>query len=1310
MSLDRFSNRDEILNSDGQYTALTWKTTDVDLLQLETVNVSLAESAVVELHAYVRDLGDYLVGGVIDDFYIDRSTIYIDHAQSISKFGIDRGEFEVCVNVYKPIIGDEFFPLLFIKEISPDRRELHLKLVPVEDPDLYANTIQNYLNDYEDAAAFDLSLNFGQNKIYKIVNQRDWLEPNDFVVRLYEPLPDDITENSRVWVIQELIDSIIDNISITVKPEDPITYTLRGANYEIDPGYTTITETDFKSWNELLGSNLTTSQQILDKYFSGSLAGIKLGIDYSAFDNFVFYSSARERLDNFIYKLELIEYYSASIANLQTASGSDSGSLQGNIQSNRRKLNSVIGGFDGWENWLYYESTASLTTHGISGSLLGADGYTITPWPKYLQNGTYVVHTVDSAIGSQWYNSLTSSANLYDDLNETSLVKTIPEHIRNDSNNSEYELFVNMIGHHFDILYSYIEALTKTYKPEEHPKLGPGKDVLYNVAESLGWKLTNGKQATSLWQYALGTSESGVFASTGSLFSKSDDDITTEVWRRIVNNLPYLLKTRGTARSIKALMNTYGIPQTLLSIREYGGPGVADTVPTLIEDRFAYAIEFNGSSSLRYDTDYTSGSLLYPLYTITGSIPPQTREFRFRPAYKQSMVLVSTDINVIGFGPRIASCIAIQYTGSYSGSDSYGRIVYSHADSTMPISASTDWLPLYDGDYWNLRWYWTTSQTTKNLEYYNSTNNTSTTYRVQIQKASDYINGQINVSSSLSVVPTGPVQHWIAWALNSGSISTQVILGNKSNNDSLYQILSGITSSMNGLYGFSGSMQEYKEWMELIDQPTFNDHTLNPTSYVSSISPTSSYYSLIRHYPLGSDLKAYDLSVDGTIISSSHPQNNIKDFSDPYNAEANNTNIYAYGFRAPLDIQRGNFTTVEETYYIQGVSLGGSLPRSEKIRLEDNYLVRQLSPTNTAERSRFDFAPLDSNRLGLFYSHADQINKDIYNQIGDISLDDYVGNPEDEFELEYPTLLHFSKEYWKKFSDRNDINAYIRIFSQFDFSLFNQIKQLLPERVDAVLGLLIEPHALERVKVQITKRPEITNPQYELLLSSPVSSASAEYINYDATIVATPSLSEIISLYHIGDNGYADTGNYLMYIPATDDPTLGTTYRYVSTIFPYKIDSASAANLGLAQEITSSQNNLITSPLGSIVEDFRPSDVFKLQVLHYSSSVEGDRYTRNKYQAYSQSIQRHYSSSLGNASYRDEFYVGLNNLYYDGSRISCPGINQPSLIAAIEFKPVVEVYETNPNQLIYNKDPQPIRPSSITPSGPRLSPGNITVR
>ena len=157
-----------------------------------------------------------------------------------------------------------------------------------------------------------------------------------------------------------------------------------------------------------------------------------------------------------------------------------------------------------------------------------------------------------------------------------------------------------MIGQHFDILYTYAKALTdRVYIKEEHPKRGIDKDVLPMIAKSQGWQLVNGKQASQLWQYKLGTDDSGSYAQTGSLFSVPDEQITGEVWRRIVNNLPYILKTRGTIQSLKALLNIYGVPQTLLSVREYGGPKVgADEFPVLTEDRYCYAVRMTTGSSI----------------------------------------------------------------------------------------------------------------------------------------------------------------------------------------------------------------------------------------------------------------------------------------------------------------------------------------------------------------------------------------------------------------------------------------------------------------------------------------------------------------------------------------------------------------------------------------------------------------------------------------------------------------------------------------------------------------------------------------
>ena len=150
-------------------------------------------------------------------------------------------------------------------------------------------------------------------------------------------------------------------------------------------------------------------------------------------------------------------------------------------------------------------------------------------------------------------------------------------------------------------------------------------------------------------------------------------------------------------------------------------------------------------------------------------------------------------------------------------------------------------------------------------------------------------------------------------------------------------------------------VQEYREWLEELDQDTFDIHTLNPTSYVSSLNATASYNTLVRHYPFGSDLNAVDHSTS-LVITSSHPASNIiTNFSiDTTTNIGLGTGGSSYAFAAysgslvstfntAVDTKRGHYIPIEETYYVDGVSLGGQLPRSEKIRLEDNYLIRRLS-------------------------------------------------------------------------------------------------------------------------------------------------------------------------------------------------------------------------------------------------------------------------------------------------------------------------------------------------------------------------------
>ena len=54
--------------------------------------------------------------------------------------------------------------------------------------------------------------------------------------------------------------------------------------------------TEFETYNSLLDVDATTSQQLINKYFSGSLGNVKLNIDYSDFANYVHFSSQQNVL------------------------------------------------------------------------------------------------------------------------------------------------------------------------------------------------------------------------------------------------------------------------------------------------------------------------------------------------------------------------------------------------------------------------------------------------------------------------------------------------------------------------------------------------------------------------------------------------------------------------------------------------------------------------------------------------------------------------------------------------------------------------------------------------------------------------------------------------------------------------------------------------------------------------------------------------------------------------------------------------------------------------------------------------------
>lgn len=533
-------------------------TLNIPLLnQMSLLSNSFNGDSLLDYHIY---LSDQLISSRynVDNWeikpYQDSSIVKINTLQHFNENGFYQGNYGITYRIYKNGIGSVIEPIIYIHEISPSREELRIALFD-ETPEL-KNTIFNIgqvpITDLN-GNLFRIFLNFGNNRVYSAVNWKlDPVYPYTIVYKLFNPLPDDIQVNDICSICLAVSDDIIQQYELhTTEPTQEVTI-LKNPNWnakvEIKKSKK---ETDFYNWDQLLSTNPTSSYQLVNKYFSGSLSGIDLNINYTDYNNFVFYSSAQERLNNFQYKLGLIENYTSLINTLQTQVSTsflaDTNTLQNNINKYNDKLQAIFGTFDGYDNYMYYESTSM--------------DFTCSSWPKSNSTKPYTLYSINSNTGQNYFELQSETASIFDKQNVNALINTIPEHILMDESNIGYVTFVEMVAQHFDILWLYINNFGNIYNRQESLYNGLSKDLVYSALKSLGWDPEFGNQFEELWYSTFGGANSYM---SGSDYIQVDSeksnptpkaDISKQIWKRILNNLPFLLKNKGTSQGIRALIN-----------------------------------------------------------------------------------------------------------------------------------------------------------------------------------------------------------------------------------------------------------------------------------------------------------------------------------------------------------------------------------------------------------------------------------------------------------------------------------------------------------------------------------------------------------------------------------------------------------------------------------------------------------------------------------------------------------------------------------------------------------------------------------
>ena len=883
-------------------------------------------------------------------------------SENLEDLGYDEGSFYATYNFYRKILSSDIKNNYYISEISSDRTELRLNSNSIPNESIISSSTEfiefRELQDY----FVDFLLNFGNDQQVIANNLRldttTAVEPS-LLVKLYEPLPSQFSLKSTLWVVREV--SAPQAYNVTFPPLDFIPddiQFIKGPNYSIKATQEIGESSQTFTYNTLVNTNLTSSANQLQNILNRK--EINISIDYTDYNNFIHFSSAYTRLENFYYKVGLIQSSSNAIDNLPLNSGTYSAS-KAEISNN---ISRIISNLDGWEYFMYFNSGSEKS------------------YPKQNTEPPYILFPSDSTEALTWVGSTDDSspyyggqavlASEYDAENPNYLYNAIPEYLKEDPENAKYELFVDMVAQQYDNTWLYTKNLTTRFDADNRLDFGISKDLVADAIRDFGIKLySNNFNSNDLYTAFLGITPSGSTFPfpymTGSIggqvntpsgyeyvdteISASNDivpldNVNKSLYKRIYHNLPHLLKTKGTIAGIRALITAYGVPSTILRINEFGGKDRNNYKDwDYQEDIFNYALDLDGENYVL--TQFGLNNKFETLETA-----PRSLQFRFKtPGIPTS----SVNYNV-WVGNANNSFITLEYTGSGMDSGSYSGSVPSqnNAFGTLKfypdgvvgsnLTASID-LPFFDGGWWSVQ---------ATVDYNTNSGDPELAYLY----AANRIDNKIGFSGSDSTN-----YNWQYWATN--DLSYFPSSSNLQINGEIYPPL-------------TGALQEIRYWDVPLSESLFFDYVMNPYSTQGN-TLNSTPDDLAFRADLGTQLitasrKSIHPKITGSWAITQSFSNNTSD----------------------IFIFKDKFIQNREEIFLNQVPGGIKNRITDKIKIDQEVLPTgsTLSPYRSIQQQIYPSGSEPNiNYLEVAFSPTDQTNDDIIAQIGAFNIGDYIGDP-----------------------------------------------------------------------------------------------------------------------------------------------------------------------------------------------------------------------------------------------------------------------------------------------------------------------------
>lgn len=968
----------------------------------------------------------------------------------------------------------------------------------------YGNIVHPLQTSYQDKyfGFFKNALNFGNNNYYQILTH-DFLDerqsptdPLTLLIKLGSELPSNIAQKDNCWVsnfgmapftFTLLLQNPVKFQTIKISPPNfgaPSQFINRG------------------SVNKLYSADDLALQPNVQDNVTLNRNTAFLNTDYTDFSNFIVFSSAAVRINIFKNKVIQWSILSASLSTLNTTYlASLSSSVTYPYYSNENALltgqmDDIINSFDGFESFLFNS---------------GSYQYSIT---------------ANSFINTLYVENQDLSASAYDQTNRDSLISNAPQYIQEDQNNEEYLTFLQMAGHHFDNIYIYIAALPIERQVKNQLSSSIPSNTLKELLYSFGWNVDDIIGSLDIDEVYLNSMDSASYNSI------SAQDRLQTIWNRLLVNLPGIYKTKGTEECVNYLMACYGLPTSLISIREYGGTDFAfDTKPTYKLDEKTYMASFSGSAN------YIEGPI--PLTTHTVEFKFSIDPFSTASYHNFTVFPLFTTIPF----PYSSSVNASWYVGFYRvPGQMTGQIVFQMGSGSTGASITSSVLPIFNGEIFSVMV--RRNEPNEEFEFSPNIDVQPVEYDLVVQRNEDgrkifYSTSSLNLYDQDNVV----FDQFGKFRLgNSDFVGTL----DKLSIWTLPILDLDFEEHVNDLnsYGFSGSIAFQDLWVHLSWEYPQNLYFNLSGSSVFWVDNRSPYYAIPNYYSTASNLSSSKVpslfsgsqKIIQTRWQSEYPTGSVEiraygfpqilgeNFSASFNGcNFISTSAYPYNF-------------VELTYQqdIDASKYGPNKYKNKKIR-QIVYDVNARLDVNDRSTSEPDLTVSgESNQLGFFIDPQDSKNKDIIRYVGKFGIMELIGDPSNLYSDRYYDLVNKNHEYNEFGNKKTLFNELLTIYKfYFDKSIFQAIKNVLPARANAYTGVVIEPTLLERPKYQNRPITSSINPTFQsqsIVSNIYTFGMDALWVNFNTdlsqlspqtqqSLMATmpPNYSQIIDLTYVND-------------------------------------------------------------------------------------------------------------------------------------------------------------------------------------------------